>query len=332
MISGSEPESDNDFQTASPGSDSESDDDVETSEPLPTLSDIEDGVIYERDVDVQRADENGVLIPCENENTDVLDTNNPLVDESPIVSVVRFDTVVTKFCHFLVAWCRDIAWSQFQELDNDQPICVSAFIILFNSDPDILAQRVLAYVPSSVKAILRRANLSPHDLLPLLSAESHRDGGCYINIATGTTKVDPHPPPSASGASATRPRPRTLSVNNNNNNVDSKFVIIASMPLEGNRTICLLLEAVFQAYLNIVGDTTAVRQWHRPAVLLFIAKMRADTSIPLPDFSAYGLNAAWSLMQGGFSIPKAIRDQGCKVCGKKNKRMSRERARRWKSG
>ena len=59
----------------------------------------------------------------------------------------------------------------------------------------------------------------------------------------------------------------------------------------------------------------------RPAVLAFITKMRTNSSITLPDFSDYGLNNAWSLMQGGFNVPKAFKEQPCAVCGERDRQM-----------
>ena len=55
-------ESDDDFVTASEGFDSDSDDDFDVSEAFSTLDDVEDGIIYECDVEIERVDKNGVLI------------------------------------------------------------------------------------------------------------------------------------------------------------------------------------------------------------------------------------------------------------------------------
>jgi len=48
--------------------------------------------------------------------------------------------------------------------------------------------------------------------------------------------------------------------------------------------------------------------------------MRSAQSSPLPDFSAQGLNSAWSLRQGGVGLPAEIRNQGCSICGNKQAR------------
>jgi hypothetical protein len=81
------------------------------------------------------------------------------------------------------------------------------------------------------------------------------------------------------------------------------------------------LEAMIQACLHVVEETTVVQPWHRPAVYTFIAAIRPSVSTSLPGFSNYGLNRAWSLRQGGFKVPKEIREQSCRICGNRNTRM-----------
>jgi hypothetical protein len=55
--------------------------------------------------------------------------------------------------------------------------------------------------------------------------------------------------------------------------------------------------------------------------------MRASTKFlpAVPDFRRFGLNAAWSLRQGGFIVPRAIIEQPCAVCGEKKKKIRLER-------
>jgi hypothetical protein len=40
--------------------------------------------------------------------------------------------------------------------------------------------------------------------------------------------------------------------------IKSAFLLIATIPLQGNRVINILIEAIYQAYLNIIADTQQV--------------------------------------------------------------------------
>ena len=225
-------------------------------------------------------------------------------------------------------------------------MCASAFLVLFHSDPNILAPKLLSFVPDAVKGILGRPGVSVEHLSQLPSVASCRQGGCYLSIATKegsiTTYHDKHyetgvyvgSTMNSKGGFAERIHghnhaarkvqagsfdPRTQTKHYRfigREGVNSMFLLLALIPLKtpAGKLLSLLLEAIFQAYLNIVADTELVTRWHRPAVARFITHMRSFVDASLPDLAVYGLNAAWSLAQGGFKVPKGIRDQPCALC------------------
>jgi hypothetical protein len=97
--------------------------------------------------------------------------------------------------------------------------------------------------------------------------------------------------------------------------------IVAQMGLQDPKPplLSFLLEAVLQAYLNVVEEAKDIKMWHRPAVSAFLGTMRASAASTPPDLSQFGLNTAWSLRQGGFKVPKEIKEQPYAVCVKREK-------------
>ncbi len=81
------------------------------------------------------------------------------------------------------------------------------------------------------------------------------------------------------------------------------FLLFASIPVDTqNRPQAFLLEGLFQAYLDSVCEATFVFRWHRPATSRLISAMRAAVpTLPTTSLGHFGLNAAWSLRQGGFT-------------------------------
>ncbi len=96
----------------------------------------------------------------------------------------------------------------------------------------------------------------------------------------------------------------------------------------GSKALAFLVEGLIQAYLDLVEEAKFAHNWHRPATSKLITEMRASTAF-LPaaaNLKRLGLNAAWSLRQGGFIVPKEILKQACAVCGRLKNKMRLERA------
>jgi hypothetical protein len=76
--------------------------------------------------------------------------------------------------------------------------------------------------------------------------------------------------------------------------------IVAQMGLQDPKPplLSFLLEAVLQAYLNVVEEAKDIKMWHRPAVSAFLGTLRASAASTPPDLSQFGLNTAWSLVKG----------------------------------
>jgi len=74
-----------------------------------------------------------------------------------------------------------------------------------------------------------------------------------------------------------------------------------------------LAEGLMMVYFNCV--TGPNHGYNTPASIDFIGRVRAR--VPgLPDFSSFGINSAWSWLQGNFCLPLPIKTQPCHQCGK----------------
>ncbi len=290
----------------------------------------------------------------EDELFDVV-TSSPSTSAPLDEDATRFEACVIAFCRYLVEYCRSVGTlSDFSALGSEQPFCHSAFVLLIKSEPEVLARNVLSIIPSPVKSLLGRRNLSVNDLfaLPVIPPLSKKIG-CYLALSTkeveldapssvyptilidgerneagvyaGSTsksfgsRMDEHQKQADKRHSGIINRVTSSKqyVFRGRDDVRTSTFALACVPpsrKETAKSLSFLVEALMQAYLNLVSPTETITPWHRPATCRFISAMRAASGLEPPDLSQYRLNKAWSLSQGGFLIPKSTRK--CHVCDK----------------
>jgi hypothetical protein len=83
----------------------------------------------------------------------------------------------------------------------------------------------------------------------------------------------------------------------------------------------LILEGLFQVYLNVIVKARSKGNFHTPATSMFTDSMRSTIPGLLEFQRASRLNVSWILQQGNV-VPKEVRNQPCCKYGKKTAKMA----------
>jgi hypothetical protein len=212
------------------------------------------------------------------------DGDSGLLDEND--NITRFETRFRTLILTLTEWCKDCgSMDKFKSLGDDQPISRSAFALLIRADPQLFYRELITHIPHRVKALFGRESLTVRDLAELPRADSCRDGGCYLEVATQgnadhnagvyagssaekkagiSRRVRSHRHSAYRLRTGKTPRKEERTMHyafTSRPGVSLSFFVLARMDQKDPKCTphVRIIEALFQAYLNLVRPTNTAK-------------------------------------------------------------------------